>query len=208
MISRIKGELKEKRENSVIMDVSGLSYEVFIPDVVMKSLDKAIGQDNKLELITYHYLQMDSMKGIPFLVGFLNEVEKEFFERFITVSGIGPKAAIKALSMPISAIARAIDEGDMALLKSLPRVGEQKAREIIAKLQGKVGKYGLIQDGHVAKLPKMKEDIHEEALQVLIQLQYKKNEAKQMITKVISKDPKIETAEEILNEIYKQKRLK
>lgn len=208
MISRIAGTLKEKRENSVVIDVSGISYEVFIPDVIMRALDGAVGEDKRLELITYHYLQMDPMKGVPLLVGFLNEVEKEFFEKFITVAGIGPKAAVKALSLPISVIAKAIDEGNLSLLKSLPRVGEQKAREIVAKLQGKVGKYGLIQDKHVADMPKVKEDIQQEALQVLLQLQYKKNEAKEMIAKVISANPKIENAEELLNEIYKQKRLK
>jgi len=208
MISRISGILKEKRENSVIIDVNGISYEVFIPEVIMKTLDGAVGADRKIELVTYHYFQMDPMKGVPFLVGFLNEVEKEFFERFITVSGIGPKAAVKVLSLPISVIAKAIDEGNLSLLKSLPRIGDQKAREIIAKLQGKIGKFGLIQDGHVSELPKMKEDIQEEALQVLLQLQYKRGEAGQMIDKVISKNPKIETAEGILNEIYKQKRAK
>jgi len=208
MISRISGILKEKKENSVIVDVNGISYEVFIPEVIMKTLDGAVGPDRKIELVTYHYFQMDPMKGVPFLVGFFNEVEKEFFERFITVSGIGPKAAVKVLSLPISVIAKAIDEGNLSLLKSLPRIGDQKAREIIAKLQGKIGKFGLIQDGHVSELPKMKEDIQEEALQVLLQLQYKRGEATQMIAKVISKNPKIETAEGILNEIYKQKRAK
>ena len=43
------------------------------------------------------------------MVGFLNEIEKEFFGKFITVSGIGPKAAVRALSLPIPTIARAID---------------------------------------------------------------------------------------------------
>ena len=208
MISHISGILKERRENSVIIDVGGISYEVLIPDVIMKTLDGAISEDRRIELVTYHYLQMDTMKAVPFLVGFLNEVEKEFFEKFITVSGIGPKAAIKAISLPISVIAKAIDDGDLSLLKSLPRVGEQRAREIVAKLQGKVGKFGLIRDGHVSELPKAKDDIQQEALDVLLQLQYKKNEAKQMIANVASKNPKVETAEDLLNEIYKQKKIK
>jgi len=208
MISKVSGILKEKRQNSVIIDVSGMSYEVFIPEIIMKSLDTMVGPDRRIELITYHYLQIDTVRGVPFLIGFINEVEKEFFEKFITVSGIGPKAAIKALSVPISVIAQAIDEGNLSLLKSLPRVGEQKAREIVAKLQGKVGKFGLIRDEHVAQLPRIKEDIQQEALEVLLQLQYKKGEATQMITRVISGKPEIDSAEELLNEIYKQKRLK
>lgn len=207
MISKVSGILKEKRQNSVIIDLGGMSYEVFMPEIIMKSLDGMVGPDKRIELITYHYLQIDTVKGVPFLIGFINEVEKEFFEKFITVSGIGPKAAIKALSMPISVIAQAIDEGNLSLLKSLPRVGEQKAREIVAKLQGKVGKFGLIRDGGVAQLPRAKEDIQKEALEVLLQLQYKTGEAKHMIAKVISGKPEIDSAEGLLNEIYKQKRL-
>lgn len=208
MISRISGILKEKRENSVIIDVNGISYEVFVPEVIMKALDETIKGEERIGLITYHYFQMDHVKGMPFLVGFFNDVEKEFFEKFISVSGIGPKAAIKALKLPISIIAKAIDEGDLSLLKSLPGVGEQKGREIIAKLQGKVGKFGLIQDKHISELPEAREDMQQEALQVLVQLQYKKSEAKQMISEAVSKRPEIKTAEELLNEIYKQKRIK
>ncbi|PIU41973.1 MAG: Holliday junction DNA helicase RuvA [Candidatus Omnitrophica bacterium CG07_land_8_20_14_0_80_42_15] len=207
MISRISGTLREKRENSVIINVSGISYEVFIPDVIMKVLDGSIGADGKIELVTYHYLQMDPSRGVPFLVGFLNEVEKEFFEKFITVSGVGPKAAIRALALPISVIAKAIDENNLSLLKSLPGVGERKAREIVAKLQGKVGKFGLMQDGHISELPKPKDDIQNEALDVLLQLQYKRNEAKEMVSKAISRNPDIKTSEELLNEIYKQRKL-
>ncbi len=207
MISRISGTLKQRKENSVIIDVNGISYEVFIPEIIMKALDTSAGEDGKIELITYHYLQMDTMRGVPFLVGFLNDVEKEFFEKFITVSGIGPKGAVKALSLPISVIARAIDEGNLSLLKSLPGVGEQKGKEIIAKLQGKVGKFGLIQDGYVSELPKTGEDIQEEALQVLLQLQYNKTEAKKMVQEAVAASPSTQTAEELLNEIYKQKKL-
>ena len=112
---------------------------------------------------------MDQSKAIPVMVGFLNDIEKDFFERFITVSGVGPKAACRALSLSFSVIADAIDRGDIALLKTLPGIGEQRAREIVAKLQGKVGKFGLIQDRGLKDTAETKEDIKEEALSVLIQ---------------------------------------
>jgi Holliday junction DNA helicase RuvA len=145
---------------------------------------------------------------MPVLVGFLNEIEKDFFEQFIKVSGVGPKAACKALTLSFSVIAGAIDKGDMALLKTLPGIGEQKAREIIAKLQGKVGKFCLMQDRSNEGLPDVKEDIKEEALNVLLQLQYKRNEAKDMIEKAIRRNPKTESCEEILNEVYKGSKLR
>jgi holliday junction DNA helicase RuvA len=108
--------------------------------------------------------------------------------------------------MPISMIARAIDMSDVPFLKSLPGIGEQRAREIIAKLQGKVGKFGLLQDtrtGSEAFTGKC--GIEEEAMGVLLQLEYKKFEAKNMLDEALKRNPDIETAEDLLNEVYKQK---
>lgn len=203
MISQISGKIKKIRPSSLEIDVNGLSYEVMIPPAVMKGVDKAKTSDGHIELITYHYYQMDQSKAIPVLVGFLNEIEKDFFEQFITVSGVGPKAACRALNIAISAIAAAIDRGDMAVLKSLPGIGEQKAREIVAKLQGKVGKFALMQDDFNVDIQAGKEDIKEEALSVLLQLQYKKNEAQEMINKAFKRNSKISSCEDILNEVYR-----
>jgi Holliday junction DNA helicase RuvA len=203
MISEIKGKLKEKKLSSVILDVNGICYEVMIPPAVMKNLDMASGDPASVSLKIYHYYQMDQSKAIPVLVGFLNDVERDFFEQFITVSGVGPKAACRALSLSFQVIAEAIDKGDMALLKTLPGIGEQKAREIVAKLQGKVGKFCLMKDRASRDLPGIKEDIKEEALNVLVQLQYKKSEASDMIDKAIRRNPKVSSCEEILNEVYK-----
>lgn len=205
MISQIRGRIRKRRESSVIIDAGGLSYEVMIPPVVMKALDGSGAAGGDIELITYHYYQMDQSKAVPVLVGFLNEIEREFFEQFITVSGVGPKAACRALNTSFSVIADAIDRGDMALLKTLPGIGEQKAREIIAKLQGKVGKFGLIQDRALVDASQIKEDVKEEALSVLLQLQYKKHEAVEMIGKALQRCPKAKTCEDILNEVYKAK---
>lgn len=203
MISRIKGRLKAKKELSVLIDTGELTYEVMVPPAVMTSINNNDGEE--IELVTYHYYQSDPSKAVPVLIGFLNEVEKEFFEKFISVSGVGPKAACKALSLPFSIIADAIDAADLPLLKSLRGIGEQKAKEIIAKLQGKVGKFGLIQDRKTLKTSDVKEDVKQEAMSVLIQLQYKKKEAEDMIESAIRRNPEIKTAEELLNEVYRQK---
>jgi len=208
MISRIRGKVVNKKNDSLVIDVNGICYEVLIPAAIMRSLEEKFGQDGEIELFTYHYHQVDPSKSIPVLVGFLNEVEKEFFERFITVSGIGPKAAVRAMSLPISTIAQAIDTGNMGVLKSLQGIGEQRAREIIAKLQGKVGKFGLIQDKEIKQAAKIGSDIESEAMEVLAQLQYKTSEAKEMIRKAIERNPDVKTAEDLLNEVYKQKQVK
>jgi len=204
MIARICGKVIEKNQNCLIIDVGSISYEIFIPATVMQRLDENISDDGTISLITYHYFQVEPSKSTPILIGFLNEIEKEFFESFITVSGIGPRAALKALNKPISLIARAIDEGDLNFLKSLPGIGQQRAKEIVAKLQNKVGKFGLIQDGKIKEREKKTSDIVEEALAVLMQLEYKKSEAQGMLKKALERTPDIQTTEELLNEVYKQ----
>jgi len=206
MISRISGLVAEKGSNYLVLDLGGgLSYEVFIPACVMQGLETAMSHDGRLTLLTYHYYQVEQAKSIPILIGFLNQVEKDFFEIFITVSGIGPRAALKALNRPISLIAKAIDEADLASLKSLPGIGEQRAKEIVAKLQNKVGKFGLIQDRSIEEKAQAK-DISEEALDVLLQLEYKRSEALGMIKKVLEINSQVNTTEELLNLVYKQKR--
>src|SRR4030042_568413 len=124
MIARITGKVVEKGVNYLIIDVGGLSYEVFIPATVMQRLDASITPEGNVSLMIYHYLQVELSRSTPVLIGFLSEVEKEFFEIFITVSGIGPRAALKALNQPISLIALAIDEGDADFLQTLPGIGQ------------------------------------------------------------------------------------
>ena len=207
MISRISGSVDGLSENTLVVDVGGIAYEVYIPTAVMKGFDGKLAKGAKITLITYHYYQTDPSKSIPILIGFSNLVEKEFFEKFITVSGVGPKAAVRALSMPIPDIAQAINEGDIGFLKSLPGIGEQRGKEIIAKLQGKMGKFGLMQgapDQGGAKAPAA--DIREEALEVLTQLQYKKEEGRQMVQKAFQRKPSLSSVEEVLNEVYRQKK--
>jgi len=206
MISRISGKLIEKGNNYLTVDVGGICYEILIPAAIIQRIEENIGQDGKVNLVTFHYHHIEPARSIPVLIGFLNEIEKDFFEIFITVSGIGPRAALKALNKPMSLIARAIDEGDTAFLKSLPGIGEQRAKEIVAKLQNKVGRFGLIQDEKAQKESAASKDIAEEALAVLMQLEYKKPEAMKMIKKALEESEDIQTTEELLNKVYKQKK--
>jgi len=203
MISQISGKIIQKKNDCIVIDNQGICYTIFVPPLLMSCIDEKI-TDGCIRLITYHYHQIDQSKSIPVLIGFLNEVEKEFFELFITVSGIGPRAALKAINKPISVIAQGINDADVALLCSLPGIGAQRAKEIIAKLQGKMGKFGLIQDEKLHAKP-VSDDMVKEALEVLGQLQYKKQEAKEMITKALARSPDIRSTEELLNEVYRQK---
>lgn len=207
MICRLRGIVRERNDMSLILDVNGVSYYVLVPPSIMHKLPDKTSEQDEVELVTFHYQQLEVGKGFPILIGFTNEVEREFFERFITVSGVGPKAALRALTMPIPTIAQAIDDGDLALLKSLPGIGEQRAKEIVAKLQGKVGKFALIQGQAYSKASEGSEptDIEEEAVSVLLQLEYHKHEAKEMVKAALTRNPKLKTAEELLNEVYRQR---
>ena len=207
MISRINGQLIEKNNHSLLIDVHGIQYEVMVPQFVLQRLEGSLNDGQNISLVTYHYLQMDPSKAFPVLVGFFNEIERDFFEQFITVSGIGPRAAVRAIDKPISEIAHAIDNGDLDFLKTLPGIGTQRAKEIVAKLQGKVGRYGLIQDGAKGSKTSLAPTttLEDEVLAVLLQLQYKRQEALEMIKKALERKKDIETTEDLLNEIYKQK---
>lgn len=213
MITQITGSVDHFSENLLTLRVAGISYEVYIPTAVIHGLEGKLSGGAELSLTTYHYYQTDPSKSIPILIGFSNRIEREFFEKFITVSGVGPKAAVRALSRAIPDIATAIDEGNLVFLKSLPGIGEQRAKEIIAKLQGKMGKFALMPGGSpaaTAKIPSKAEapstDVREEAFEVLLQLQYKREEAKQMVQKAFSRNARLATVEEVLNEVYRNKK--
>ncbi len=205
MIARISGKVIKQNQNSLFIDVSGICYEVLVPAAIMRRIDKELDRDIPITLVTYHYHNIEPARSVPILIGFLNEIEKDFFLQFISVSGIGPRAAVKALANPLSEIAMAIDQGDVSFLKSLPGIGQQRAKEIVAKLQGKVGKFGLIQDGALARASESSVGIEEEAVEVLVQLQYKRQEAKEMVRLARERAPDIISAEGLLNEVYKQK---
>lgn len=206
MISAIQGKLIKKKDSTLFIDVGGLVYEVLVPITVFNET-QGIETGSEITLNTFHYYASDPSKSFPILIGFINEIEKEFFEKFISVSGVGPKAAVRAIDRPISEIASAIDSGNVSFLKSLPGIGEQRAKEIIAKLQDKVGKFGLMQDSNVPRESTDEtSDIESEAIQVLEQLQYKKHQAQEMVRKALERQSNISTSEELLNEVYRQKK--
>lgn len=203
MIYQIKGKLVKKEEARVIVDVAGIYYEINIPKTVSRQLSgKSL--DN-IELVIYHYLSLDKNRGIPILVGFVEELERDFFAKFISVSGVGPKAALKALDKPISEIATAIEEGNIDFLKSLVGIGKQRAKQIVAHLQGKVGRFALIQSSQSQAEP-LKAETVAAAKEILKRLQYGNKESDDMIKRALSTKNDIDTVEELLNEIYRQKK--
>lgn len=211
MFSRIRGILADRAESSVILDVHGLYYEIVLPPCVHEKISAVPGQEVALEV--YSVLNIDGNTAHYTFYGFGNAVEREFFEALISVASIGPRSAARAFSQPMARIAGAIDRGDHAFLKTLPGIGQQKARDIVAKLQGKVAKFLLIQEADHASLAPHPERVEgaafaDEALAVLLQLEYKRAEAEEMIRATIETAPQIADAETLLAEIYRQKAAK
>jgi Holliday junction DNA helicase RuvA len=202
VFSRIRGLLVERGEGSVVLDVNGLSYEIFLPACVAEKISARDGEEVALEI--YSVLNIDGNAGHFTFYGFANAIEREFFEALISVASIGPRSAARAFSQPMARIAGAIDRGDHGFLKTLPGIGQQKARDIVAKLQGKVTKFLLIQQAQAPAAVEMP-DFADEALAVLLQLEYKRGEAEEMIRATLEASPKIHDAETLLAEIYRRK---
>ncbi|MGP4064949.1 Holliday junction branch migration protein RuvA [Oceanobacillus sp. M65] len=131
MIAYIKGMLTYILDDSIIIDVQGIGYELFCanPFVFQSSLHKEI------KIHTYHHVREDAQ----ILFGFKNEDEKFLFTKLISVSGIGPKGALAILGgVEVAGIAAAIEREDDKFLTSFPGVGKKTARQIILDLKGKL----------------------------------------------------------------------
>jgi Holliday junction DNA helicase RuvA len=201
MFSRIAGTLLERSGEIATIDAGGLGYDVVLPPCIAEKIPEP---GERVALEVYAVLNIEGNSGRFTYYGFTNSIEREFFEALLTVASIGPRSAARAFSLPMSSIARAIDRGDHAFLKTLPGIGQQKARDIVAKLQGKVARFLLIQDAPSAPQPVMP-DFADEALAVLLQLEYRRAEAETMIRETLSAVPEIDQAEALLAEIYRRK---
>lgn len=202
MFTRISGTLVERDPDGVTLDVGGLGYHVLLPPCVAEKISSQAGERVTLEI--YSMLNIDGNSARAVFYGFTNAVERDFFEALISVASIGPRTAARAFTQSMSSIAGAIDRGDHAYLKQLPGIGQQKARDIVAKLQGKVARFLLIQDAPPAAPPPIP-DFAGEALAVLLQLEYKRAEAEAMIRDTLQAHPRIDDAETLLAQIYRRK---
>lgn len=210
MISKISGTFSGRGEGYVEINVGGLTYEVQVPGVVSKALDTApLGEPLSLETIYYH--QVEQTRATPVLLGFQNSIQKEFFEKLLTVPRMGPKSALQTFARPVSTLATAIETANYSLLQSLPGVGKQKSRDIVATLQGKLAKFALMQDADLDKKAAarpMASDVEDEALQLLQLLGHKRAEAERLVQDALTAEPGAPDAETLVRVIYRMKQEK
>ncbi len=185
----------------VVVLTGGIGYEILLPEIVWQAFLKRDKKDDQVELfISFH---QTAQQPKPALIGFTNEVELEFFEHLITVKDIGPVMASRALTLPVPVIARAIEERDVATIRSLKGIGSRKADMMISELNGKVGKYALMKEEERESVEPTK-DFSSQVLDVLVkQLGHNKAEAARMVTDALKRRPDLSTPEELFEEVYR-----
>ena len=200
MIGYLEGKILKKEEDRALVLANQIGYEVLLPAIVMKSLQKKnIGE----EISLYIFFQQTERQPKPVLIGFNLEVEKEFFQHFISVEAIGPLKAVRALNLPVRDVAAAIESGEINKLTQLKGIGRRTAQKIIATLEGKMGKFALIRPDDYGEAPPV-EDFSKEVLDVMIkQLGHRAADASRMIDKALKRNRSITTAEELFDEVYR-----
>jgi holliday junction DNA helicase RuvA len=159
------------------------------------------------EVSLYIYHQQTERQPKPVLIGFNLEVEKEFFQQFVSVEDIGPLKAVKALNIPVREIASAIEAKEISKLMQLKGIGRRTAQKIVATLEGKMGKFALIRPLPQKETP-MGVDFTKQVMEVMVkQLGHKADDAKQMIARAMKRNSSIATPEELFEEVYRGEKL-
>lgn len=138
MIVRLSGLLAEVTDGAAIIEHDGFAREVLIPQYAIIELGALRGQ--QVTLHTLEFLEGNQASGnlVPRMLGFVHAIDREFFQRFVGVKGIGPRKALKALAEPVRKIASWIESGDAKAIARLPGIGPRGAELVVASLKGKV----------------------------------------------------------------------
>ena len=192
------------------MRVNSLCYEVFVPSGIAARLRQAPQNErqNPLTLYTSYYIDGGMAGGhlTPKLVGLLDPLDREFFETFTKVPGVGFMRALKCLIRPLNEIALAIERGDTELLKKLPYIGTKTAERIVTDLRGKMAKFALARtDEPLSVEAESVLDLKVEAIQVLEQLEYSHAEAQRMATEILARHKTLKSIDEFLRKVFEQR---
>ncbi len=208
MIARITGTLLEldSKANSILLEVGDICYEIMVPGYCVSDLSSMINHG-----ITLHCLEhLEGTAGgnsfVPRIIGFPQSSDKAFFQRFISVKGIGIRKALRALAKPLADIASSIENSDAKMLKTLPEIGKRTAELLIAELKGKMGDYAVMSTGLAGGKPHREQtEVERQAIEILVQLGEKNAEALELIERVLNVSPDIESTDELVQAVYKLK---
>lgn len=204
MITKITGQLVALDDESATLAAEPFEYQVFIPQFVHRHLQGKVGE--RVSLDTIYYLDGDPSRGrvTPRLVGFQSRVEKDFFEMFCSVDGVGAKKALRAMVRPVKDIAEMIEEQDSDGLSSLPGIGAATAERIVAKLRRKMSKFALLVVRDEPHAAEVKRDVIVEAFEALRALGHSEVDARKHLDSVLQTKRKFSSVEDVLHAVYQQ----
>ena len=181
--------------------VDPFEYTVLIPEFTRRQLQNRRGES--VSLHTIQYLEGNPAHGrlTPRLVGFLNENEREFFEIFCSVDGVGAKKALRAMVQPVREVAIAIEEQDAKGLAQLPGIGPATAERIIAKLRRKVPKFALLVSEGITS-DTVEPDVVSATFDVLRSLGHSESDARKLLDGALATKKKFKDIESLLQAIY------
>ncbi len=204
MIAALRGQFVQwdADNNTLWLDVSGVTYELIVPSFAADWVTQNQPGD-ELHIYTYYHVADRSPK--PVIIGFPRLAERDFFRKFIEVPDVGPTKAVKALTRPISEIARWVETEDVKALQQLPGIGTRLSQTIVARLHGKLTQEALLRDDVDGARSVDAPDLRDDAVEALIQLQYGRREAEQVVDEVLIGRPDIESIEDLLRAVLDQR---
>jgi holliday junction DNA helicase RuvA len=207
LITKITGQLIALHDDVLTLRIGAFEYEVLIPEFARRTLQNEINQE--IALHTIEYLEGNPMQGrmTPRLIGFLSEIEREFFELFCSVDGVGVKKALRAMVRPVKEVATAIEEQDTKSLSALPGIGAAMSERIIAKLRRKVPKFALMVAGNELREAEVESDVVSETYDVLRTLGHSESEARKLIDAALSAKKKFKDVQSLIEAIYQQNKV-
>lgn len=206
MITRITGQLVRLGEESLRLKVGPIEYEILIPEFTRRQLQLQVGQEVSLHTIAYLEGNLAQGRLIPRLIGFLTEAEREFFELFCSVDGVGVKKALRAMVRPVQEVAVAIEEQQTKLLAGLPGIGMATAERIVAKLRRKVPKFALMVSRTQAPEEAAPADLVSQTYQILLGLGHSESDARRLLDRALQTGKKYRDVQELIQAIYQQTR--
>lgn len=204
MIRKISGSLERVEPTAIELAVGNIVHEVLVPDMVRSQLQAKLGSD--ISLYTLEYLEGNPTRGnlVPRIVGFLSEVEREFFELFCEVDGVGVRKALRAMVRPVGEVATAIEEQNATALSKLPGVGAATAERIIAKLRRKMPKFALLVAKDSPPGSTAGSDVLSETADVLRSLGHSEGDTRRLVDGLRDNGRKIKDVQAALELIYRQ----
>lgn len=206
MITKISGKLVALNDDAATLSIPPMEYEVLIAEITRRHLQSHLNKD--VVLHTLHYMDGNVSSGgrlTPRLVGFLSTTERDFFELFCSVDGVGAKKALRAMTQPVQDTAIMIEQQDAKGLSSLPGVGPATAERIIAKLRRKMPKFALLVRRENPVGGDVTDGVVEDTYHALLALGHNESDARQLVEQALASGSKFKDVEAMIQGIYKKK---